>query len=112
MRKILPLAVADGRQAIKVVRQCASQWGIPANRIGIMDFSACGMVTMGVVVEHDAGSRPDFSGPIYGAGIWEGSTVPPEATPLFILCASDDPIAATGSVATYTKWKAAGYPVE
>lgn len=112
MRKILPLAVADGRQAMKVVRQRASQWGIAPDRIGIMGFSAGGMVTMGVVMEHDADSRPDFAGPIYGAGLAEGSAAPPEATPLFILCASDDPIAATGSVATYTKWKAAGYPVE
>jgi len=112
MRKILPLAVADGRQAMKVVRQRASQWGIAPDRIGIMGFSAGGMVTMGVVMEHDADSRPDFAGPLYGAGLAEGSATPPEATPLFILCASDDPIAATGSVATYTKWKAAGAPVE
>jgi len=112
MRNILPLAVADGRQAMKVVRQRASEWGIAPDRIGIMGFSAGGMVTMGVVMEHDADSRPNFAGPIYGAGLAEGATAPPEATPLFILCASDDPITATGSVTTYTKWKALGYPVE
>ena len=112
MRKILPLAVADGRQAMKVVRQHASQWGIAPDRIGIMGFSAGGMVTMGLVMEHGADSRPNFAGPIYGAGLAEGSAAPAEVTPLFILCATDDPIAATGSVATYTKWKAAGYPVE
>jgi acetyl esterase/lipase len=112
MRKVMPFAIADGRQAVKLVRQRASEWGIAADRIGIMGFSAGGMVTMGVVMEHDADSRPNFAGAIYGAGLWEGAANPPEATPLFILCAADDPIAATGSVATYTKWKAAGYPVE
>jgi len=112
MRKVLPLAVADGGQAMKVVRLHASQWGISPDRIGIMGFSAGGMVTMGVVMEHDADSRPDFAAPIYGAGLAEGNANPPEATPLFILCASNDAIAATGSITTYTKWKSLGYPVE
>lgn len=112
MRKVLPLAIADGQQAMRVVRQHASEWGIAPDRIGIMGFSAGGAVTMGVVIDHDAGSRPNFAAPIYGAGLAEGAAVPAEATPLFILCASDDPIAAAGSVATYSKWKAAAYSVE
>ena len=112
MRKVMPFAIADGRQALKLVRQRASEWNIASDRIGIMGFSAGGIVTMGVVMEHDLDSRPNFAAPIYGAGIAEGPAPPPEATPLFILCASDDSVAATGSVATYSKWKAAGYPVE
>ena len=112
MRQVRPLAIADGREAVKVVRQHASEWGIDPNRIGLMGFSAGGVVTMGVVLEHDASSRPDFAAPIYGAGIAEGETTPTDAMPLFILCASDDPIAAAGSVATYSKWKAAGHSVE
>ncbi len=112
MRKVTPLAIADGRQAMKVVRQHASEWAIAPDRIGLMGFSAGGVVTMGVVLEHDASSRPNFAAPIYGAGIAEGEATPADATPLFILCATDDPIAAVGSVATYSRWKAAGYPVE
>ena len=112
MRKLTPLAIADGRQAMKLVRQRASEWGIAPDRIGIMGFSAGGIVTMGVVMEHDADSRPNFAAPIYGAGLAEGAANPPDATPLFILCAANDPIAAAGSVATYTKWKTAGYSVE
>jgi len=111
MRKAMPFAFADGRQAMKLVRGRASEWGIAPDRIGIVGFSAGAMLTMGVVMEHDADSRPNFAGPIYGAGLWEGAANPPEATPLFLLGAADDPLAA-GSVATYTKWKAAGYPVE
>jgi len=112
MRKVMPLAIADGRQAMKVVRQHAPEWGLDPDRIGLMGFSAGGIVTMGVLGEHDAGSRPDFAAPIYGAGIAEGEVTPADPTPLFILCAVDDTIAAAGSVATYSKWKAAGYPVE
>ena len=112
MRKVMPLAIADGRQAMTVVRQHAAEWHIAPDRIGLMGFSAGGIVTMGVVLEHDAGSRPNFAAPIYGAGIAEGAVTPADAIPLFILCASDDTIAAAGSVATYSRWKAAGYPVE
>jgi len=111
MREIGALGAADGRQAIKVVRQHAGGWGIRPDRIGIMGFSAGGMVTMGAVQEHDAESRPDFAAPIYGPGF--GPTkVPANAPPLFILCASDDQLAADGSVRLYSEWRAAGRPAE
>jgi acetyl esterase/lipase len=108
--KIIPLAVADGRQAIRLVRQHASEWGIAPDRIGIMGFSAGGAVTMGVVMEHDAESRPNFAAPIYG-GYMPGAPVPGDAPPLFICVANDDPLAAE-SVKLYSDWKAAGHPVE
>jgi acetyl esterase/lipase len=111
MQKIAALGAADGRQAIKVVRHHASEWGIKPDRVGIIGFSAGGMVTMGVVMENDAESRPDFAAPIYGGGT-NGAKVPEDAPPLFILCASDDRLAATGSVRLYNEWKAAGKPVE
>jgi acetyl esterase/lipase len=111
MRKVGALGIADGRQAIKVVRQRAAEWGIKPDRIGIMGFSAGGMVTMGVVMEHDAESRPDFAAPIYGGGTG-GARVPEDAPPLFILCASDDGLAAAGSARLYAEWKAANRPVE
>lgn len=112
MRKVMPLAIADGREAVKVVRQRASEWNVAPDRIGIMGFSAGGIVTMGVVTEHDAASRPNFAAAIYGAGIAAGEILPSDAIPLFILCANDDAIASAGSVATYSNWKAAGCPVE
>jgi hypothetical protein len=36
----------------------------------------------------------------------------PEATPLFIRSANDDPIAALSSASAYSKWKGAGSPLE
>src|SRR5262249_23493997 len=49
--------------------------------------------------------------PIYGPGF--GPTkVPDDAPPLFILCASDDWLAAADSVRLYSDWKAAGRPAE
>ena len=110
-RQIEPLAIADGQQAMKVVRQHASQWGIAPDRIGMMGFSAGGRVTVGVALEHDAQSRPHFAAAIYGA-LWEEIIVPADAPALFIALATDDEIAVEPSVALYRAWRAAGQPVE
>ena len=110
-RQIEPLAIADGQQAMKVVRQHASQWGIAPDRIGMMGFSAGGRVTVGVALEHDAQSRPHLAAAIYGA-LWEEIIVPADAPALFIALANDHEIAVEPSVALYRAWRAAGQPVE
>ena len=110
-RQIGPLAIADGQQAMKVVRQRASKWRIDPNRIGIMGFSAGGRVTIGVVLEHDVESRPNFAASIYGA-LWEDLAVPAGAPPLFIALANDDELAVDPGVALYCAWRAAGQSVE
>jgi acetyl esterase/lipase len=111
-RKAIPaLASADGRQAMKVVRQRASEWGIAPDRIGILGFSAGGAVTMGVVMNADVDSRPNFAAPIYG-GDTGGAPVPTDAPPLFILVANDDTGASLGSIRLCSEWKSAGKSVE
>ncbi len=110
-RQIGPLAIADGQQAMKVVRQRASKWRIDPNRIGIMGSSAGGRVTIGVVLEHDVESRPNFAASIYGA-LWEDLAVPAGAPPLFIALANDDELAVDPGVALYCAWRAAGQSVE
>ncbi len=110
-RKAIPLlATADGRQAIKIVRQRAAEWGVAPNRIGILGFSAGAAVTMGVVMDHDAASHPDFAAPIYGGGTGNAA-IPTDAPALFILVASDDG-ASAGSLKLYSEWKAAGKSAE
>jgi acetyl esterase/lipase len=111
MKPIAPLVIADGQQAVRLVRQHAATWGIAPDRIGIMGFSAGGMVTANVAMLHDADSRPDFAAPIYSAG-WEDVPVPVDAPPLFILCADDDDMATTNSIRLYRDWKAAGHSAE
>ena len=112
VRKFSALAVADGRQAIKVVREHAREWGIKPDRIGIMGFSSGGVVATGVATEHDAASRPNFAASIYGPVL--GSVkVPKDAPPLFICCASDDPLVPSrDSIRLYSAWKAAGKSAE
>jgi acetyl esterase/lipase len=112
MKTVRTLAVADGRQAVKVVRRRAAEWGLAPDRIGLLGFSAGAMVTLGVALEHDAESRPNFAAPIYGIDT-EGAPVPADAPPLFILCASDDPLLPpAGSARLYIAWKTAGKPAE
>jgi len=112
MREIAPLAIADARQAISVLRRRAAELNLNENRIGVLGFSAGALITMGVLREQAPGGRPNFAATIYGAAMGEMAAPPPEATPLFILCANDDPIASPGSATAYSKWKAASYPVE
>jgi acetyl esterase/lipase len=108
---VRPLAIADGRRAVQVVRERAAEWGIAPDRIGIMGFSAGGTVTVGVTLEHDVGSRPDFAAAIYG-GSSEKIPVPADAPPIFVLCAADDAMAAPRSVRLYSDWTAAGRTAE
>jgi acetyl esterase/lipase len=112
VRKFSALAVADGRQAIKVVREHASEWGIKPDRIGIMGFSSGGVVATGAATEYDAASRPNYAASIYGPVL--GSVkVPKHAPPLFICCASDDPLVPPrDSIRLYSAWKAAGKSAE
>lgn len=109
--RILPLAVADGRQSLVVVRRRSAEWGVDLTRIGMMGFSAGAMVTMGVVMDRDPFRRPAFAAPIYGGGTG-GAAVPVDAPPLFVLVAGDDALTATGCVKLAGEWQAAKRPVE
>ena len=112
VRKFSALAVADGRQAIKVVREHAGEWGIKPDRIGIMGFSSGGVVTTGVATEYDVASRPNYAASIYGP-VLGNVKVPKDAPPLFICCASDDALVPPrDSIRLYSAWKAAGKSAE
>lgn len=110
-QQAVEFAIADGQQAIKLVRQRVAEWGIAPDRIGLMGFSAGGMLTMGVVMKNDAASRPNFAAPIYG-GNTNNLAVAKDAPPLFIAVASDDPVASVSSAKLYLDWKAAGRSAE
>jgi acetyl esterase/lipase len=105
-------AVLDAQEAVRIVRRRAAEWDIVPGRVGMIGFSAGGMVTMGAVLAADSGGRPNFAAPIYGSP--RGAiTAPANAPPLFILCASDDPmLPAADSIALYSAWREAKASVE
>jgi acetyl esterase/lipase len=85
--------IADGIQAIKVVRQHAAEWGIAPDRVGFMGFSAGAMVTSGAVLQSDSTGRPNFAALIYGAPFGAMPRIPGNLPPLFMAWAQDDQIA-------------------
>jgi acetyl esterase/lipase len=108
---VQPLAIADGQQALRMVRGGAERWGLRPDRIGIMGFSAGGMLTTAVATLYDAETRPDFAAPIYGAP-WALPEIPGDAPPVFIAVAGDDRFAQLVCVPLYSAWAAAGRPAE
>ena len=111
MKPLRPLVLADGQQAVRLVRQRASEWGLSPGRIGMLGFSAGGMLTANLALQHDPESRPDFAAVIYGAPC-ESIPAPADAPPLFLLCAGDDAMATGVSMRLYSEWKAGSHPVE
>lgn len=105
-------AVADAEQAIRFVRSHATQYAIAPDRVGIIGFSAGAMATVEVALAKDAGVRPNFAVPMYGAALT--SAVPVAgAPPLFVAAAQDDAeLPAINSLELYQRWVKAGLPAE
>ncbi len=105
------LAVADGQQAVRLVRGGAKEMGIEQDRIGMIGFSAGGGVTLASVMG-PADGRPDFAVPVYtGAGAKKGLpvVVPENAPPLCIFTAANDQLIPwEKSMELFVAWKEAG----
>jgi len=104
--------IADGIQAIKVVRAHAAEWGIAPDRIVFMGFSAGGMITEFTAVQPDVSARPNYAAPIYGAPFPDVPPIPKGLPPFFMEMAQDDTLAGPQIVAFYDALKAAGYKPE
>ena len=102
--EVLPFAVTDGLNAIAHIRENASTYGINPNKIGFLGFSAGGAVTMGVGYDYTEENRPDFLVPVYAWTDAQAVQKPKtNAPPMFIVCASDDPLGlAKGSITLYS----------
>ena len=100
--------IADGIQAMKVVRQHAAEWGVSADRIGFMGFSAGAMVTSGVLLRSDAAERPAFAAPIYGGPFGVMPAIPANLPPMFLAWAQDDDLARDAAGKFYQALKGAG----
>ena len=110
--EVAPMAIADGQAALAWVRTHAAEFRVAPERVGLMGFSAGGMVAAEVAVHYTPESRPAFVAPIYG-GAMAPAPVPADAPPMFLAAASDDELGlASGSVDLYSRWLAAKKPVE
>lgn len=108
---IRAMAGADGKQAVKLVRQAAAEYGVKPDRIGIMGFSAGGVVAIRAS-RGEAETRPNFAASIY-AGEATSEAPPAGAPPMFIAVASDDQsVGYQGSIDMFVAWRKANIPVE
>jgi len=114
----------DGLRAMRLVRSRASEWGIDANRIGMVGYSAGGEVvsltafgeTAGLTNAPDAidraSARPDFIVEIYPGPLGVPAVLPPDVPPAFLLCADDDRSHSVVVTSLLEKYRAAKVPAE
>jgi acetyl esterase/lipase len=100
--------IADGIQAIKVVRQHATELDISPDRVGFMGFSAGAMVASGALVQDNAAARPNFAALIYGGPFGVIPSIPAKLPPIFMAWAQDDAVASNAVVEFYETLKSAG----
>jgi acetyl esterase/lipase len=102
--EIIKLAADDGRQAVRLVREKAAEFGYKPDRVGMIGFSAGGMVTAEALFS-PADTRPDFAAIIYGAR--ELKEIPSPAPPLFLAVAADDTMAVGRTIDLFTAYRKA-----
>jgi acetyl esterase/lipase len=106
---LVTMAADDGRQAVRLVRERASEFGVRPDRIGMIGFSAGGIVTHEALFG-PAETRPNFAAIIYGAG--EVKEAPDPAPPIFLAVAADDTLSVNRTVDLFTACRNAKGPAE
>lgn len=110
------IAVADGVQAIRVVRSLADAYQYSVNRVVTLGFSAGGRVAIGGAFQPDPADRPNYTAWIY-AGIFEKHVsvpfdIPKGVPPVFMAAATNDPLFRTMSYPLYDAMVKSGTSVE
>ena len=100
--------VADAVQAIRLVRRHAAEWHVAPNRVGLLGFSAGGMIASEALVQKDAALRPDFAALVYDAPFESMPPVPAGLPPVFMAWAQDDGIAGDAMARFYQALTRAG----
>ncbi len=115
----------DARRAVRLVRSRAAEFHVDPRRLGVLGFSAGGVVAMMVALEPSAGdpaapdpidrgdARPDFVMMVYPGGDVLPDRIPAGAPPAFLLCANDDEYGCDAvTLKLLERYRAAGVPVE
>jgi acetyl esterase/lipase len=117
--QMTPLIVADGREALRIVRSHASKWGLDPGRIGMIGFSAGGYLALSLAYRPGEDAPLDFIALLYPLA--PNGPLAPEALhpqiqpiPMFVLCAADDRRVPPekNCIRVYRQWRAAGLPAE
>lgn len=109
-RPALDPQLADARAAFALIRRSAAEWRVDPARIGMVGFSAGAMLTLATALADRDDAKPAFIGIIYGP--LAPVTVPPDAPPMFVALAADDPLFGNGGTGLIDSWRTAKRPVE
>jgi acetyl esterase/lipase len=106
MAPVVPLAIADGKEAMKYLRSNATALGFNKDRIGVVGFSAGGTIAAAIALDKDV--RPLFSAPIYPyLNPLMKTPIPADPSPIFIAVTQDDDFGFdVNSAKFYENWKA------
>ena len=124
--EVLDAIMSDGRQAVRIVRRRAAEWGIDPQKIGVMGFSAGGRLSITISTTFDTGkadaadplqrisSRPDFAGLVYpGVPDDINSAVTAGTPPIFLINGGEDEVTpAAKSVSLFQALRQAGVRAE
>ena len=122
----------DAQRALALVRSQADHWGVQADRLGLVGFSAGGQVAARLLSGSDAKSydrldavddvshRPDFAILVYPWNMYDaqadalvaGIAVPKNCPPTFLVHTDDDRSSSLGAVLFYAGLKKYGIPAE
>jgi acetyl esterase/lipase len=106
----IPFAKEDAKQAMRLIQQHATEWSLTKGHIGVMGFSADGLLSIFLGSNYDNDIRPDFVAGIYPATSRDLVAIPADAPPLFMAVAADDYM--PQSLRAFDVWNKAQKPVE
>jgi acetyl esterase/lipase len=104
--------IADGIQALRVVRQHSTEWGVSPDRVGLVGFSAGAMVASGALLQAEPAARPSFAGLVYGAPFGAMPPIPRQLPPIFMAWARDDNLTLVPVTRLHDALLAAGHKPE
>lgn len=85
-------AMADVRESVRTLRSRADEFGVVADRIAVVGYSAGAYLAVDLATECESVSRPDAIAAIYGGDLADRRTHGRVLPPLFVLATGDDPV--------------------
>jgi acetyl esterase/lipase len=100
------LGMDDARQALRLIRERAKQWHVDRDRLGVLGFSAGGMIASRLLLQSEPADAPAFVGVMYAAPFGEfpaRNNLPPT----FLAWAADDALVGSYAQRFYEQLRAA-----
>lgn len=110
IREARAAAADDGRRALAIIRERATEWAIDPAKVGMIGFSAGAFLVVDVALDPRA-APVAFVAAIYG-GETSGRSVPADAPPLFTCIAQNDVLLYRVVEGLYSDWTDAARSAE